>query len=143
MDDLTPIKTPISMIMLDLNGLKQVNDTLGHEVGDQILRNFSTILSQAILPPSVICRWGGDEFAVMLVNTDRAATEHCIAEIHTAVAAYNAANTMPALYFAAGYALSSEFPGLSRRELLEKADARMYQDKQMWHNRRPDVVSPT
>ena len=143
MDDLTPIKTPISMIMLDLNGLKQVNDTLGHEVGDQILRNFSTILSQAILPPSVICRWGGDEFAVMLVNTDRAATEHCIAEIHTAVAAYNAANTMPTLYFAAGYALSSEFPGLSRRELLEKADARMYQDKQMWHNRRPDAVSPT
>lgn len=133
MDDPTPIREPVSIMMLDLNGLKYVNDTMGHEAGDKILRNFANILRNAIPSPNIICRWGGDEFTVMLTNASREATERYMEAIRSAVAAYNDSGEKPALHYAIGCALSSEFPGLSRKELLEQADARMYLDKQRWY----------
>lgn len=54
-------------------------------------------------------------------------------EIREAVNAYNDSGEIPALYYAAGYVLSTEFPGLSPQKLLEKADERMYIEKQNWY----------
>lgn len=59
--------TVVSLVVCDLNGLKKVNDTLGHEVGDQLLERFSTVLSLcgAKLPGALSARLGGDEFCVL------------------------------------------------------------------------------
>lgn len=61
---------PISIIMADVNGLKLVNDSFGHAIGDEILIKASTLISKVCRADDVVCRLGGDEFAVLLPGTD-------------------------------------------------------------------------
>ncbi|MGN0967651.1 MAG: GGDEF domain-containing protein [Oscillospiraceae bacterium] len=123
----------VGIMMFDLNGLKYINDTMGHEAGDKMIFNFANILHNVIPSTNVICRWGGDEFTVLLTSGNREKVERLIEEIQNAVDAYNASGEKPALYYAVGYALASEFPGLSRKALLNKADERMYLNKKQWY----------
>jgi len=56
----------VSIILIDLNGFKQVNDRWGHLAGDQVLKSFAHTLGQCVRPVDTACRWGGDEFLLML-----------------------------------------------------------------------------
>ena len=132
-DSMDSFHDPVGMMMLDLNGLKYVNDTMGHDAGDKMIFNFVNILRNTIPPTNTICRWGGDEFTVLITNADKDIMEHYVEQIRTAATFYNESGEKPALYFAAGYALSTEFPELSLKELLQKADERMYLDKEKWY----------
>lgn len=69
---------PHTVAMVDVDGLKAVNDTYGHQIGDAIL---TTIASQLSRPGTIVGRYGGDEFVVLLPNTDRAAAEEYRATI--------------------------------------------------------------
>lgn len=123
----------IGVIMMDLNELKHVNDTQGHAMGDRMILNFANILRNTIPPSNTICRWGGDEFTVMTIDASREKMEQTANAIAEAVANYNAADELPKIHYACGWALSSEFPGLSPSELLGEADKRMYLDKRRWY----------
>lgn len=123
----------IGVIMMDLNELKHVNDTQGHAMGDRMILNFANILRNTIPPSNTICRWGGDEFTVMTIDASREKMEQTANAIAEAVASYNAADELPKIHYACGWALSSEFPGLSPSELLREADKRMYLDKRRWY----------
>lgn len=127
----------VGMMMLDLNRLKYTNDTLGHDVGDQMIFNFSNILRNTLPPNSAICRWGGDEFTVLITEATREEMEQYIRELRDAVDGYNRLGRGPAIYFAAGFALSSEHPGLTGPDLLKKADEAMYRDKHTWYAQHP------
>ncbi|MDY4490841.1 MAG: GGDEF domain-containing protein [Candidatus Faecousia sp.] len=127
----------VGIMMLDLNRLKYTNDTLGHEAGDQMIFNFSNILRNILPPDSVICRWGGDEFTVLITDATRERMEQSIQDLHAAADGYNRFGRGPAIYFAAGFALSSDYPNLSRAELLSKADEAMYRDKRTWYAQHP------
>ena len=127
----------VGIMMLDLNCLKHTNDTLGHEAGDQMIFNFSNILRNTLPPSSVICRWGGDEFTVQIADATREEMEQSIRDLRAAADGYNRFGQGPAIYFAAGFALSSEYPGLSQPELLKKADEAMYRDKRAWYSQHP------
>ena len=62
---------PVSVVLLDLDGFKAVNDELGHAAGDETLRGMAEILLKHSRGINVICRYGGDEFAVLLVETSK------------------------------------------------------------------------
>jgi diguanylate cyclase (GGDEF)-like protein/PAS domain S-box-containing protein len=62
----------ISVIMTDINGLKLINDTYGHETGDELLKEYARILKKSFKKSDLIFRWGGDEFVVVLKNTAEA-----------------------------------------------------------------------
>src|SRR5258705_9519622 len=62
---------PVSVVLLDLDGFKAVNDDLGHGAGDETLRAMAEILLKQSRGINVICRYGGDEFAVLLVETSK------------------------------------------------------------------------
>ena len=62
---------PVSVVLLDLDGFKAVNDDLGHGAGDETLRAMAEILLKQSRGINVICRYGGDEFAVLLVETSQ------------------------------------------------------------------------
>ena len=123
------VTSPICMMMFDLNRLKAVNDTLGHSAGDKMILNFSNILRNVIPPTNTICRWGGDEFTVLITDAKEDIICQYLENISKAVCAYNDSGEKPEIYYAVGYVLSTEFPTLSPKELFQKADERMYQNK--------------
>lgn len=128
-----PLPEPYGILVIDLNGLKRVNDTLGHEAGDQMIFQLSGILRNTLPRASVICRWGGDEFAVLLSGVNRAQLDQQVEQLLSAREKYNADHPELPIHFAVGAALSSEHPGLSRTELFHLADEQMYGDKQAWY----------
>ena len=129
-----PDSEPIGVMMLDLNRLKYTNDTFGHEMGDKMIVKFSEIMRKTFASHEFLCRWGGDEFVVVVRNANLEKMENYDKAIHAAVENYNKSGAKPEIYFACGYALSTEFSDISRDELLTKADKRMYSDKQQWYN---------
>ena len=132
--DKIPDSEPIGVMMLDLNRLKYTNDTFGHEMGDKMIVKFSEIMRKTFASCEFLCRWGGDEFVVVVRNANLEKMENYDKAIHAAVENYNKSGAKPEIYFACGYALSTEFSDISRDELLTKADKRMYSDKQQWYN---------
>ena len=66
---------PLSIIIGDIDGLKLVNDTFGHRKGDQLIVKVAGIVKNACRAEDIVCRWGGDEFAILLPKTDTETTE--------------------------------------------------------------------
>ena len=71
----TPEALPLAVIMADSNGLKLVNDTYGHAVGDEMLRAIGGILREVCGEKGILARWGGDEFVILLPRTSMAEAE--------------------------------------------------------------------
>lgn len=69
---LTELKSriPVSLLFIDIDNFKSINDTYGHVAGDEILRQFACILQENMRKNDIIARWGGEEFAVILPRTD-------------------------------------------------------------------------
>ncbi len=80
---------PVTIIMADLNGLKNANDESGHAAGDALLRRAGEVLNSVIETPAYACRVGGDEFAILLPETEAAAGEELIQTIQDLVAINN------------------------------------------------------
>lgn len=123
----------IGILILDMNGLKKVNDTYGHEAGDRMIVAFADILRNSLPSSCVICRWGGDEFAVMFPRIGRKKMDQYMEAICRAAEEYNDADPEVKIYFAMGDVLSEEYPNKTRAELFLLADERMYQNKQCWY----------
>ena len=124
-------QTGPSLVVLDLDRLKEVNDTYGHEAGDRALRAIGAVLRSSVRETDLCARFGGDEFVIVLWDCDAGDEARRVAEVQNAVAAYpfepHPGVRMP-LSISAGCA---RFPldGVTVEELVVAADARMYQDK--------------
>ncbi len=118
-------------MVLDLDRLKAVNDTYGHEAGDRALRAIGAVLRSTVRETDLCARFGGDEFVIVLWDCDPHDEARRVAEVQNAVAAYpfepHPGVRLP-LSISAGCA---RFPqdGVTVGELVVAADARMYQDK--------------
>ena len=122
------------IMMFDINKFKYINDTFGHEGGDRVISVFADVLRKTVGCSELVCRWGGDEFAVFVRNADEAKITHYISEIDTELERCNESGKGEKIYFACGYALSNDYPTLSKNELFAKADELMYENKKIWHD---------
>ena len=119
----------IAITMIDLNNLKDINDSYGHEVGDRMISDFSKILKSSFPSSSVICRWGGDEFVIMTENKNALNNAQYIDKLHSEICDYNSKSENFTLSYAVGSCLSSEYPDADCNGLLAVADKRMYTNK--------------
>jgi len=119
---------PVGMIVCDVDGLKLVNDTLGHSTGDKLLWLTAGIIKKCFRDQDMVCRIGGDEFAIILPNSDLSLVEHACQRIRKAVEKYNLENEEFPLSLSVGFAVSGTIKE-DVRYVFKEADNNMYQEK--------------
>ncbi len=120
-------RSPVSVIIADMNELKSVNDRLGHAAGDSLLRRAGEVLMEAIDTPSSASRIGGDEFALLLPNADEEDARVVVATIRKLLALNNTFYSAAPLSLSVGAATAR--PGERLEAVMQRADAAMYIDK--------------
>jgi len=120
-------RQPISMLMLDLDGLKIINDTCGHFTGDEALRRVARLVRACLRGEDLVARLGGDEFAVLLPSTRPVERDRIIARMYRMLKTVNQRN--PSLQISISIGGATAMPGESLRNALEEADQRMYEEK--------------
>lgn len=121
---------PISIVMSDVDGLKAVNDKMGHAHGDALLKQAAKALKEVFRAEDVVARIGGDEFAALLPSTDAAAVKEIINRLKKSLAHHNeasSASSAPPLSLSVGVAIAEN--GEKLIDTWRLADARMYLDK--------------
>ena len=134
MDLLTQEHVTYTIISMDLNKLKQVNDTLGHHEGDRLLSGFATILSDCFMDANLVGRMGGDEFIVILTEDRALNTTRRIHTFYSLMNDWNHKEQMFQYSASYGYAYSYEVPSGSAQEVYMLADSRMYEMKKEHQN---------
>ena len=117
---------PLSVILGDVDGLKIVNDTLGHLEGDKLLKRAAFALSESCREEDVICRVGGDEFIIILPQTNEEHAKKVIARIQTQCEKMTDGGKY--VQMALGFA-TKKSGGKGITKLLKEADEQMYRDK--------------
>lgn len=118
-----------AVCVFDLNNLRTINNSLGHDKGDEYIRSFAVQLRKAVPEEYFVGRNGGDEFLAILRGLNREEVEACMNHIRTQTAEYSRQHPEMPISYAGGYALSTEFEDCDIRELFRHADQNMYIDK--------------
>lgn len=127
--DTSLINIPTCCIMFDMDGLKTINDSKGHVVGDMMIRQFATILGKVIRENDFVGRYGGDEFVAVLYDVDELTVENVISRINDEVKRFNIVEEQFSISYSCGYAISNEMNHCTLKDLLIMADSKMYINK--------------
>jgi diguanylate cyclase (GGDEF)-like protein len=125
---------PVSVVLLDLDGFKAVNDDLGHGAGDETLRAMAEILLKQSRGINVICRYGGDEFAVLLVETSKGGARLYADRIRYVLSTWTFAHGRR-VTASFGIASLPEDVAPAADELIRAADEALYAAKRAGKNR--------
>ncbi len=125
---------PVSVVLLDLDAFKSVNDDLGHAAGDETLRGMAEILLRHSRGINVICRYGGDEFAVLLVETSKAGARLYADRIRYVLSSYEFAHRRR-VTASFGIASLPEDVAPTADDLIQAADEALYAAKRAGKNR--------
>ncbi|MFA5088593.1 MAG: sensor domain-containing diguanylate cyclase [Candidatus Omnitrophota bacterium] len=121
--------TPLSLLMIDIDNFKSLNDTYGHQNGDTVLRDLAELLRNSSREIDCVCRYGGEEFSMILTQTDKGQAYTIAERIREKIANYKFQNFKPnqQLQITVSIGLAS-FPmdAGTPEELIEKADKSMY-----------------
>jgi diguanylate cyclase (GGDEF)-like protein len=125
---------PLSVLMVDIDGFKRLNDEFGHLLGDEVLKQVSNIFLKQTRKSDIVCRYGGDEFAILLPQTVVANALIVAEKLRRAIAEWDFPGVARPVTLSIGIA---QFPlhGASRDELVKSADSALYAAKQAGRNR--------
>jgi diguanylate cyclase (GGDEF)-like protein len=123
---------PVSVVMVDVNGLKSANDMWGHAAGDALLRRAGEVLGKAVERPGCAARIGGDEFALLLPGMDEHGAEAVMANLEKLVVLNN--QFYPGLPLSLAVGAATRLDAESIEETVKRADLRMYRAKQDYYS---------
>lgn len=130
-------RKPALLIYIDYDGLKSINDTFGHEEGDNALIDTANILRETFREADIIARLGGDEFAVIVIEITSMNPDVFLKRLQENIDANNAEETRPyKLAMSWGMAIYNPGSPMSLNDLISLADERMYAQKKAKSNRR-------
>ena len=119
---------PLGLAICDVDGLKLVNDTMGHDTGDNLLMAVANVIKNSFREWDIVARVGGDEFAVILPNTALPEVEEACRKVYAAVAEYNRDNHDMPLSISVGFSVRAD-SSRSMDDLFREADNSMYRKK--------------
>lgn len=119
---------PVTIISADLDGLKLINDTIGHNAGDHLLQNCALVMKESLRQSDILARVGGDEFSVILPRTDKPTGENIVRRMREKINNYNMNNEDLLLGISLGVA-TAENSEETLKTLFKRADDMMYRDK--------------
>jgi diguanylate cyclase (GGDEF)-like protein len=134
-------KHPLALLMIDIDHFKSFNDSRGHAAGDECLKVVAQALrGHCARPGDLVCRWGGEEFAVILAGTDLAGAEHVAGELVDVVRGLSISRTISGkgacVTISAGVASAvPDNDNSSAKALVEKADSALYAAKNAGRDR--------
>ncbi|GAB4502344.1 MAG: hypothetical protein Fur0035_18930 [Anaerolineales bacterium] len=122
---------PFSLLMMDLDGFKGINDTFGHAIGDSVLQQVARLLQSSIRSSDTVFRFGGDEFSVILMETDLAQAVFVAEKLNNNLSSASLHLPNETQRFLTSCIGVASFPTEARdvKTLMEKADLRMYRAK--------------
>ncbi len=131
--------TTLSIVLLDIDHFKRVNDEFGHAVGDQVIRHIATLAARELRSEDVFCRWGGEEFAILLRATLLRDAVRVAERVRATIERLPMGHVGRPLLVtvSAGCAELDECPSRSAAELMQRVDERLYAAK---HRGRNQVV---
>jgi len=124
--------TPLSMLILDIDNFKAINDSFGHNEGDRVLRNMAALLRSKLRPMDKLARWGGEEFVMLLPDTDLDGAVAVGSRLCSAIAA---AVISPHCTVTASLGASAYESGESLDDFIGRADIALYRAKKAGKNR--------
>jgi diguanylate cyclase (GGDEF)-like protein len=125
---------PLSLILLDLDYFKHINDTFGHQAGDVVLKGFADAASGTLRGSDVLSRWGGEEFLLMLPDTGEDEAEHCVDRIRQSLVGVPFDRAVPGVTVTFSAGLSVCRVGESQQAAIERADQALYRAKDQGRN---------
>ena len=132
---------PMLLAQLDIDHFKPINDTHGHATGDRALQAFASTVRDSVRDTDVLARWGGEEFVLMLSDTQPEDARELLERIRRAVAAMAIPHATGTLHMTVSMGLALHLPGDTVEHTLERADQALYTAKALGRNR--VVVAPS
>jgi diguanylate cyclase (GGDEF)-like protein len=120
---------PLGLIMSDVDNFKMVNDRFGHLMGDYVLAQIASILKSCVRGSDYVVRYGGDEFLIVLSETDAPGSQVVVNRIREKVAEWDRASRIGNLSIGVSMGLHQHLPGQSVEQAVAEADTRMYAEK--------------
>jgi diguanylate cyclase (GGDEF)-like protein len=125
-------KKHLTLIMFDIDHFKRVNDTYGHQVGDEVLRDAAHIVQALVRSSDTVCRWGGEEFMVVCTETDLPGGQHLAERLRASVEQHEFSQAIPVT---ASFGVATFLADMTFDELTRAADDQLYQAKEAGRNR--------
>jgi diguanylate cyclase (GGDEF)-like protein len=124
-----------SMLMVDIDHFKRVNDTYGHQTGDQAIQAMADACQKALRPTDLLARYGGEEFIITLVHTDQVGAAKVAERLRESVSEIELPTEQGVLKFTISVGVSTFFKRSLLEEIIGRADQALYQAKTSGRNR--------
>ena len=125
------ISSPTACIIFDLNNLKFITDTMGHSAGDRLIVKFAGLLRSVFPEKDFVGRYGGDEFMVVIYDTDKAEVDEILKCLCLEKDKLNNTGNELQIDYACGWAISEDYKESTLQILFDSADSYMYENKQL------------
>ncbi len=129
-----------SLIMIDIDKFKQINDKYGHSAGDKVLQNLASILNSAVRHDEIVCRYGGDEFIVLLPKTTIVIANDVAERTRVAIESNVLKLEKIIIKFTASLGVAQYNNEDEYSKIIEKSDRAMYKSKHLGGNCTSDIL---